>query len=225
MTSGTVVLPETLTPPVISVVGASDSGKTRVAERLIRDLTARELRIASVKHCPHGHSINSDGTDSARLFAAGAVVSIAASPDQMTAVARTGPDISLAAIVESLPRNIDLVIAEGFKTSNASKIMVLGGDNPIDRPENIVAVVGDSAADTDVPWFHSDDSIGLTEYVLQQCGPITPGDRRVTLTVDGRKVSLNRFSSSAFSGTIEGFIRSLNGIPADARNVEITLRF
>lgn len=211
-------------PPVISVVGASDSGKTRVAEGLVRNLTARELRIASVKHCPHGHHINAKGTDSDRLFSAGAALSIAASPDQMTAVARTGEDTTLDEIVGTLPRDINLVIAEGFKQSRVDKIMVLGGKDRIDQPENIVAVVGDSDLDLNVPRFHPDDSNGLADFVLQKSAPTIPVDPGVTLIVDGREIPLNRFPTEALSGTITGFIQSLNGIPDNPRTVEISIR-
>lgn len=69
-------------PPVVAVVGYSDSGKTRVAAALIELLSARGYRIAAIKHCLHGHQPARPHSDSERLYERGAVAVIASSPDK-----------------------------------------------------------------------------------------------------------------------------------------------
>lgn len=79
-----------MTPPVIAIVAPSGSGKTGVAAALIRMLVDRGYRIAAVKHAVHCHQVDLAGTDSDRLFQAGAdrvIVSSSPSPENLIAVA------------------------------------------------------------------------------------------------------------------------------------------
>ena len=54
-------------PPIVSVVGRSDSGKTTFLEKLIPRLKARGLRLAVVKHDRHGFEMDRPGKDTWRL--------------------------------------------------------------------------------------------------------------------------------------------------------------
>ena len=60
------------TTPIIGIVGWKKSGKTTLVTRLIAELTARGLRIATVKHAHHDFQIDDKETDSARHRRAGA---------------------------------------------------------------------------------------------------------------------------------------------------------
>ena len=62
--------------PVVSMVGKCDSGKTTFLEKLIRELTARGVRVATVKHHVHDYDIDLPGKDSWRHARAGAVVTM-----------------------------------------------------------------------------------------------------------------------------------------------------
>jgi polynucleotide 5'-kinase involved in rRNA processing len=43
-------------PPAVSIVGKSNSGKTTLREKLVRELKLRGYRVATIKHIPHcGH--------------------------------------------------------------------------------------------------------------------------------------------------------------------------
>ena len=46
---------------IVSVVGFSESGKTRLIVRLIEELKGRGLRVAAVKRCSHGFSLDTEG--------------------------------------------------------------------------------------------------------------------------------------------------------------------
>ncbi len=39
-------------PPVISIIGKSESGKTTLVEKLVGELKARGYRVATIKHVP-----------------------------------------------------------------------------------------------------------------------------------------------------------------------------
>ena len=61
-----------MTTPVIAVVGYADSGKTTVAAALIQILSGEGYEVAAVKHCPHGHDVDREGSDTQRMGQAGA---------------------------------------------------------------------------------------------------------------------------------------------------------
>ena len=61
-----------MTAPVFGVTGWKNSGKTTLVEALVRELTGRGWRIATVKHAHHDFDIDKEGTDSFRHRKAGA---------------------------------------------------------------------------------------------------------------------------------------------------------
>src|SRR5690606_12422023 len=69
-------------PLVLGLVGASGSGKTRIAAGLARRLAAAGLRVAAVKHAAGGFDLDRAGSDSDRLFRAGAAVVVLAGPGE-----------------------------------------------------------------------------------------------------------------------------------------------
>ena len=69
-----------LAPLVIGIVGESGGGKTTVIVDLVRRLTEDGIRAAAVKHAAHGFTIDTAGSDSARMAGAGAAVVVAGGP-------------------------------------------------------------------------------------------------------------------------------------------------
>ena len=58
-------------PPLLHLVGRKRSGKTELMIQLIRSLSARGYRIAGVRHSPHSHCIDTEGSDTAAYKKAG----------------------------------------------------------------------------------------------------------------------------------------------------------
>ena len=100
-------------PPIISIVGNSDSGKTTLIEKLIPELRHRGYRVGTVKHASHGFDIDRRGKDSWRHHQAGAEIVVVASPEQI-AMVKNDPCDSLDCL-ERYFEGVDLVLAEGFK--------------------------------------------------------------------------------------------------------------
>ncbi len=169
-----------MTTPVIAVVGASGSGKTRVATTLIRTLVDRGYRIAAVKHAAHGHQVDRAGTDSARLYQAGADKVVVSSPGQVTAIEQTRGETSLEDIVTSLDPSYELVVAEGFKNSAVAKVLVLAPGKPSPSLEDVIAVVGHCGDVKDVPCYTFQELDGLASQIQEQImgsqPPLIPGD-------------------------------------------------
>ncbi len=142
-------------PPIVAVVGNSDSGKTTVAGAIVEKLSARGYRVAAIKHCPHGHQVDVPESETGRLYDAGAVAVVASSPDKRTRVDRLTGEAALASMAGEFTEDVDLVVAEGFKTDGVPKVLVLDGA-PLSLPvDNVIAVVGDGDARSDSPRYHT----------------------------------------------------------------------
>ncbi len=166
-------------PPIISVVGRSDAGKTTFLEKLIPALKARGLRIAVVKHDSHGFEMDRPGKDTWRLRQAGADAVMISSPHQM-ALIRSGleQEMALDALAELVDGSVDLVLTEGYKSGNKMKVevsrRVVADGELLCGPEELLAVVSDGPRPVAVPLFDLEDAAGvadlLVSYVRRQRG-------------------------------------------------------
>ena len=213
-----------MTPPVVAIVGLSDSGKTRIAVALIELLAAQGYRIVAVKHGSHGHQVDRPATDSARLYAAGAIRVVLSSPGQITSIERTEADTTLEEIAASLDSSYDLVIAEGFKGSTVPKVLVVGDEELIPPPENVIAVVGEHVTGEDVPHYSFEEAEGLARQIREQVLTQAPGAPAAFLEVNGVPVPLGSSTSTILSEVVIGFLKALRDIPEDPRSVRIVLR-
>lgn len=155
--------------PVVSVIGKSDSGKTTVMEGLIRSLTERGRRVASVKHHVHEVDIDVPGKDSWRHARAGAITTMISAPTQFAVVRKVERERTLAEIVEAAG-DVEIVLTEGFKRAGDVRIEVIrrGRSEEITSdPATLFAVVTDdpSLAPVGVPVFGFDEVGHLSEVV------------------------------------------------------------
>ena len=81
----------TKTPRVVLIVGKSNSGKTTLMEKLIRELISRGFRLGSVKHTHHNFDFDKKGKDSWRHKNAGAVASLIVTDTKVALVKRGYP--------------------------------------------------------------------------------------------------------------------------------------
>lgn len=156
--------------PIVCIVGRSKSGKTVLIERLIPELNRRGLRVATVKHHHGDFEIDQKGKDSWRHRAAGAHTAVISSPQKVALVADVAQDLPLEEVVERYIREVDIVIAEGYKGGDHPKIEVF---RKAIHPEplaptlkNLIAVVGDPVT-TQVPSLPFDDIQGLVALILR----------------------------------------------------------
>ena len=169
LSEGTTVHRETTTAsPVVAIVGYSNSGKTRVAASLVKILSRQGYRIAAIKHCPHGHNSGPRDSDSLRLYDAGAVRVIASSPDKVTIQERESHDASLASLISSVGSENDLVIAEGFKSSGAPKVLVLDDLSEPGPLRNVIATVNGDGGPWGCPRYEFDDQESLAGLISRE---------------------------------------------------------
>ena len=211
-------------PPIISVVGYSNSGKTRVATHLIEYLINQGYSVAAIKHCHEGYEMDCPGSDTDRLSRAGASVVMAISPDQQATLQKVSCDASLESVASTLGPGIDIVVAEGFKGSQSPKILVLGSDHQFMTLNNLVAVVSDSPVECGHPQYGFDQLTELAHRVRNEFLTDEVQENSVTLVVDGVEVPLKRYPTTVLQGIIKGFVSSLNGVPVEPRDIQIRIR-
>lgn len=133
--------------PMISVVGKSDSGKTTLLEKLIRELTSRGYRIGSIKHDAHSFEIDREGKDSWRHKKAGAVLTLISSPSKIAMVLDSDHDHTLDELRSKFVNDVDLILTEGYKRENLPKIEVFRSELKREMlcsgDDNLIAVAGD----------------------------------------------------------------------------------
>ena len=152
--------------PVISVVGRSNSGKTTLVEKLIKELNERGYKVGTIKHDAHSFDIDVPGKDSWRHTQAGANPAVISSPEKLAMVKKVKQEMSLDEIVKKYVDDVDIVITEGFKSQDKPKIEVLTpGKKPISSPSELLAVAGEGAVDVDVPFFDRDDAKGIVLFL------------------------------------------------------------
>ncbi len=151
------------------------------------------------------------------------------SPGMVTRTALHPGDLSLDALVAGLSSAPDIVIAEGFKTSDVPKVLIESSEALVPYPSNVVAVIpAPENSPAAVPSFSMERLEDLATFVEETfmskqgcaCGDAS---NAVTLTVDGVAVSLKDYPATALDEIIRGFLRSLKGVPSDAKTVEIRL--
>lgn len=155
--------------PVVSVVGKGDSGKTTFLEKLIRELTERGYRVATVKHHVHDFDIDVPGKDSWRHAKAGAAVTMISSPDKFGIVRKVDHEQSLDELVAAAG-DVDIVLTEGFKRAGSVRIEVsrrARSEGIICEPHELWALATDNpdAAPAGVQRFGLDDTGAVADAI------------------------------------------------------------
>jgi len=154
-------------PPIVAIIGKSKSGKTTLIEELVPELKSRGYRVATVKHAAHSLSFDQPGKDSWRHLQAGSDAVAISSPDKVVVIRPTTGDPTLHQIAHLLGEDCDIILAEGFKQSDAPKIEVHRKEvgPPLSAVAKLTAIVTDEPLKTKKPQFSPDDIKGLVDFL------------------------------------------------------------
>ena len=158
-------------PPLLSVVGKSNSGKTTLLVKLIAEFRQRGFRIGTIKHDVHGFEMDKPGKDSWRHKEAGSLTTIISSPYQIGMVKDVDHDHHPDELLPLLS-DMDIVLAEGYKSGKWPKLEVFRSEihqAPFCKDDpNLLALISNDPIDLGVPRFSPDeDEIeALTEFLI-----------------------------------------------------------
>lgn len=111
-------MPDAELPPVLSIIGKKNSGKTTLLVALCAELGRRGYRVATLKHGHHAFEIDQPGRDSWRHFHEGgaqAVLMVAAGKVALMRRFEGEPDPEALIRQHYSGGEYDLVLVEGYK--------------------------------------------------------------------------------------------------------------
>ncbi|UCH50938.1 MAG: molybdopterin-guanine dinucleotide biosynthesis protein B [Chloroflexota bacterium] len=154
-------------PQIVSVVGKSKSGKTTLIEKLIPELKSRGYRVATIKHSAHSLSFDKPSKDSWRHIQAGSAATAITSPDQIVLIKPVTEEPELSEIARLVGDDYDIILAEGFKQSNAPKLEVhrKATGPTINQINNLIAIATDEPLETKVRTLPLDDIKGIANFL------------------------------------------------------------
>jgi molybdopterin-guanine dinucleotide biosynthesis protein B len=161
---------------IFGLAGWSGSGKTTLIAKLLPALTAKGLRVSTLKHAHHEFDLDKPGKDSwvHRHSGATEVAIVSAKRYAIMHELRGDPEL---AIEDLLPRlaPVDLLLIEGFKRHAHPKLEIhrpalgkplLATDDP-----DIVAVASDAEPPgLRVPRLDLNDTSAIAGFVLRHTG-------------------------------------------------------
>ncbi|MED5339219.1 MAG: molybdopterin-guanine dinucleotide biosynthesis protein B [Pseudomonadota bacterium] len=162
---------------VFGIAGWSGSGKTTLITKLIPEIINRGRKVSTIKHTHHSFDIDKPGKDSHSHRRAGATDVLVGSSQKWALIHEDRENKKEADIDTLISRmeEVDLVLVEGFKNLNHTKIEIFR--NTLKKPtlfnndNSIVAIVSDcEMPEADIPKFDFSDIKGIADFIINRCG-------------------------------------------------------
>lgn len=162
---------------IIGITGWSGAGKTTLMLKLIPLLTARGLKVSTLKHAHHAFDVDHPGKDSYEHRRAGATEVLIASGNRFALMheLRGAAEPPLETLLGKLSA-VDLVLVEGYKRAPHPKLEVFRAANgkPPLHPDDpaILAVATDSPLpEARRPLFALDDAEAIAAFAWEHAVP------------------------------------------------------
>lgn len=160
--------------PVFAFAAYSGTGKTTVIEKIVRELKAKGLRLAVIKHDGHRFEIDHEGKDSWRFAHAGADITIISSVEKTAYIEQR--ELSLRQLIEMV-HDVDLILVEGYKNETLPQIGIArkatGKGFTADLSRFIAIITDMDEIETTLPCFTFEDIQGVTEFIMQNMNDFT----------------------------------------------------
>ncbi len=163
---------------IIGLAGWSGAGKTTLLVKAIPRLTARGLKVSTVKHAHHQFDVDQPGKDSHAHRLAGATEVLVGSSRRFALIheLREEAEPTLAQLLGKLAP-VDLVIVEGYKREPHPKLEVhrtaLGKPLLCLDDPHVVAVASDRPIATPgIPRLDLDDIEGIVDVLVMRAAPL-----------------------------------------------------
>ena len=210
---------------IISIVGKSSSGKTTLLEGLIGELKRRGRRVAIVKHSHHADDLDTRSKDTWRFTKAGSALSAINSLDHLAVYRRVDHYFDPQEISNFILWDYDIILTEGFKSSDYPKIEVHRagqGRDLVSDPAQLLAVVTDEPLDLDVPRFAHEDVAGIADFI-EKIITSGAGKNDVDVVVNGARVPLEPPLEDLLARTLTAMIPHPQG-DGEWKSLHVSLR-
>jgi len=196
-------------PPIVSIVGMTNSGKTTLVVKLISEITRRGYRVATIKHAQEIHF--EPGKDSERHIRSGSEITAVVTPQEAILIKPIATEVEPEEIARLLGVDYDIILVEGFKQADQPKIEIrYGGKEPLKNIKNLIAVVSDGSVKAGIRRFSTNDAVGIVDLLEKDF--IKPQMNRLALHINGRKITLKSFPEKIIGDIILNMASSLKGI-------------
>jgi molybdopterin-guanine dinucleotide biosynthesis protein MobB len=197
-------------PPVVSIVGASKSGKTTLIEKLVGELKSRGYRVATIKHSHHQLSFDEPGKDSWRHVQAGSEATLVSTDDSTVLIKPAGK--SLEQLIPLFGEDYDIILTEGFSHEGTPKIEVRRqqAGPPLSSLKKVFAIASDEPLETKTRQFSLEDAKGIAD--LLEKGFILPQPERISLYVNNAPIKLSAFPRQILTNILLALAASLKGV-------------
>ena len=186
--------------PVVAFSAYSGTGKTTLIEKLVKNLKARGVRLAVVKHDGHHFELDREGKDSWRFTRAGADVTVISSREQTAWMEQR--ELTLERVLAPI-RAVDLILVEGYKNEDLTQIGLCrretGKGFPSDTKRYCAAVTDWDGAELGIPCFGFEEIDRLAEFIMENKKDFTHfnGQGRAKMVDVGEKAETRRTAAAA----------------------------
>lgn len=160
---------------ILGIAGWSGAGKTTLLAKLIPELTARGIRLSTLKHAHHGFDVDTPGKDSYVHRAAGATEVMVTSGKRWALMheLRDEAEPDVADLLRHMTP-VDLLLIEGFKRQPHDKVEIFRGANgkPLLSASDptYVAILSDAPLpDAHLPVIDLNDIGAIADFILAHC--------------------------------------------------------
>jgi molybdopterin-guanine dinucleotide biosynthesis adapter protein len=206
-------------PPIVSIVGKSSSGKTTFLEKLLRELTSRGYKVATIKHSHHSIAFDDPSKDSFRHAQAGAAVTMVSSTTSFQIIKPLPKELTIDELARHLGEEYDLILTEGFSRGNSPKVEVHRKEaGPLlEVASNLFAVATDEPLETETRQFALDNVKGVADLIEEKF--IKPNREHISLYINGEKIPLSDFPRQIVTNLLLAMANSLRGVK-EVNNLE-----
>jgi molybdopterin-guanine dinucleotide biosynthesis adapter protein len=199
-------------PQIVSIVGKSSTGKTTFLEKLLRELTARGYKVATIKHSHHSITFDDPNKDSWRHAQAGAIATMVSSTTSYQIIRSLPKELTVEELARHLGEEYDLILTEGFSRGNMPKIEIHRKEaGPLlETASKLFAVVTDEPLETEAKQFGLEDVKGVADLIEEKF--IQPNRERISLYVNGENTPLPAFASQIIINVLLAMANSLKEV-------------
>lgn len=159
-------------PEIINFVGKSNTGKTRIIEKVITYITNRGYSVGVIKHDVHGFEIDHENKDTYKHRKAGASTVIISNAKSYAMIKEVKEEEKLEDLIKFM-MDKDLVIVEGYKASKYDKIELLRESmykESISERKYLKAIIADFkyvSDDSRIKIFGDNDYELVAQYIIE----------------------------------------------------------